>query len=418
MSETKEIKLSILLSIIIIIGLFGNVINLIVFSHRSIKNNSTFKYLFYLALIDIFVLLIAGTDSLATYGHYFFIRLSSIFFCKIHTFLTYFLTHLSSMVLMVVSIDRAIIICEKKSTREETFGSMSTIANLNSNIGALFKNVSFVIFLLIFLLTCVDIHFILFLDLNISDLLTNEIELVEFSNESLINDNGSFQSLMCFPLRDEKYNYFLTNIWNWIDTLIYSLIPFVVMSICAIIIIVEIKTKSKGFIKTCQTKNKAKSNKKICFKSKRRNQKLSLMLLINNIFFILCSLPLCLNTIYYNYKGENAETHSFRAYFHILAFSYNSFNFIFYYILSSKYQEVISLVFFRRKHQFFTTSSQQPKTNIILRTNAFSCLNRNTNSNRNISSLNSQNKKSTNLTFLKDFTVMFKANDINDELEL
>ena len=70
------------------------------------------------------------------------------------------------------------------------------------------------------------------------------------------------------------------------------------------------------------------------------------MLLVNNLFFILCSLPLCLNIIYYNFIGQkDYEAYSFQAYFHILAYSNNSFNFVFYYIFSKQYRQIISKLF-------------------------------------------------------------------------
>ena len=175
---------------------------------------------------------------------------------------------------------------------------------------------------------------------------------------------------MCYPLKNEKYYIFLLNIWVWIDSFIYSLIPFVVMTICSIIIISEIETKSKGLLKSCDNVNKKSQNHRICLKSKRRNRKLSIMLLVNNLFFILCSLPYRLNLIFYNHDSEKDNTSTFQVYFYALPYLINSFNFIFYYIFSTEYRELIKLIFFVRKNilnQDLHIESRRPKLNSLMR---------------------------------------------------
>ena len=164
MNVVYQVKFSIILSIIIVIGLLGNIINLFVFYQKksSTRKNSTFKYLFYLALIDILVLLIAATDSLSTYGYSISLRLYSVCTCKIHTFVTYFLTHLSSLVLMIISIDRAIIICQKSPNLNIDVSSN----NLIFKISCSFKKVRKVLLYLILFLIGINLHFIGFLTIN------------------------------------------------------------------------------------------------------------------------------------------------------------------------------------------------------------------------------------------------------------
>ena len=113
-------------AVLISIGIIGNAINIKVFSHKSMRKNSTFKFLFYLSIIDLFVLLICATDSLMTYGYLVIIRLYSESTCKMHTFLTYFLTHMSSVVLMIVSIDRAIVVSNHSQSKFERRKSSSS----------------------------------------------------------------------------------------------------------------------------------------------------------------------------------------------------------------------------------------------------------------------------------------------------
>ena len=41
---------------IIVVGIFGNILNLIIFRLKSMRSKSTFMFLFYLALIDLLVI--------------------------------------------------------------------------------------------------------------------------------------------------------------------------------------------------------------------------------------------------------------------------------------------------------------------------------------------------------------------------
>ena len=73
--------------IIFVVGLIGNIICLIIFN--KLKKNSTFIYLAFLSIIDIFVLLFGlGDIILISYFHYV-IRNSSLIICRVHSFLTY-----------------------------------------------------------------------------------------------------------------------------------------------------------------------------------------------------------------------------------------------------------------------------------------------------------------------------------------
>ncbi len=100
MSNSK-LYLSGFLFCMIIVGACGNILNFMVFLRKSMRRINTFRFLFYLSLIDFLVLIICATDTLLSFGFQVEMRLSSKWFCRIHTFITYWLTHFSSMILMV-----------------------------------------------------------------------------------------------------------------------------------------------------------------------------------------------------------------------------------------------------------------------------------------------------------------------------
>jgi hypothetical protein len=102
-----------IMSITIAICLVGNSINILVFSKRHMRKMSTFRFLIYLSVFDMLVLLVCSTEAFAQLGFHFEICHLSNLTCRVHTFLTYFLPHCSSNILMAISIDRALVMCAK-----------------------------------------------------------------------------------------------------------------------------------------------------------------------------------------------------------------------------------------------------------------------------------------------------------------
>ena len=121
----QNLKIFILLTIIVL-GVIGNTLNLIVFSKNSMRKISTFRYLFYLSMSDLFVLTIGATDVLINNIFQFEIRSYSTLMCKLHTFFTYFVTHICSVILMAVSIDRVLIMMNVNGNKHSYGQSEST----------------------------------------------------------------------------------------------------------------------------------------------------------------------------------------------------------------------------------------------------------------------------------------------------
>jgi hypothetical protein len=348
---------SILLFIFICIGLVGNLLNLIIFCHKSMRKNSTFRYLFYLSVIDLFVLTFCASDTFLTFGFLVMIRSYFDIVCKIHTFLTYYLTHMSSIILMIVNIDRAFIIYDKSFAdflfSQKTLIKHKILQNLNKT-----KKVDRIVLAVGFLIACVNLHYIFFIKLikietpsdgnatsfvDNTTLFKSKISIGDLStiNNKLnvtetINSSSKLFNYVCFTSEDTIYYYFLMHVWVWIDMILYSLLPFVIMTVCSILIVVQIKTKTKNFLNNYVNETK---NKMCMIRSRKRNRQLLIMLTITNLYFIICSLPLCISLIYYKFIGIRNETHLVQTAFHVLAYSNNSINFVFFSLFSKKYQE-------------------------------------------------------------------------------
>jgi hypothetical protein len=94
--------------LVIVVGLFGNTLSLIVFISSNMRNTSIFRYLAYLSVVDSLVLILGLGDMILISYTRVVLRNYSIVLCRLHTFLLYTFTHLSSFILASVSIDRAI----------------------------------------------------------------------------------------------------------------------------------------------------------------------------------------------------------------------------------------------------------------------------------------------------------------------
>ena len=112
---------------LLMVGIFGNILSIIIFTRPSMNKHTTFRFLTFLSISDLCALL-------AGYGQIMFIvylnidiRLINELTCKLHSFLVYFFTQLSSMILMFMSIDRANVIF--KTTPNKSHLSTPKLAN-------------------------------------------------------------------------------------------------------------------------------------------------------------------------------------------------------------------------------------------------------------------------------------------------
>ena len=124
-AEFKRVISISLLTFLIFVGILSNLINIYVFSHRSMRKISVFRFLLYLSLVDLLVVLICIGDLYLVYGFSIEIKLYSTITCRLMTFLTNYLAELSSVLLMFISIERVYVILNK-SFRSFLFKSKRT----------------------------------------------------------------------------------------------------------------------------------------------------------------------------------------------------------------------------------------------------------------------------------------------------
>lgn len=240
--------------IILIIGTFGNLLNLYIFTQPVFRTKGlgTFRFLAYLSIIDLLYLLIGLSQIIIiNYTDYDY-RSYSNFTCSFHSFLTLYLSHLSSNVLAGVSVFRCVTIANLKPVKPLN-PTVGNVINRRSNkpfyqrfLSAFGRADLFVacIMITLFLFDC---HYLIWMRL--SYVQNNEANLTAmwqqyaevFSNETRwspfnslnMSDTDRLASTLkiCHPsdVEQKTYSEFLRNQWLWIDLFLYSYIPFFVM---------------------------------------------------------------------------------------------------------------------------------------------------------------------------------------------
>jgi hypothetical protein len=172
---------------LLILGIFGNVISMIIFSRNSMIKYTTFRYLFWLSIVDICVLLTGTGDHLLQVYFKLNIRLVNNTYCKLHSFSVIFFTHISSMILVFMSIDRAIVITIKIAK------NYSTVRSANK-----------VFFFLLFFIGVFNFHLILFGEV---------VQIKDLPNA--INSNlSNLTDVVCYS-RNPTYFFFLSTVFPW-----------------------------------------------------------------------------------------------------------------------------------------------------------------------------------------------------------
>jgi len=289
--------------ICLFIGSIGNSLSFIVFTQKQLRKHSTFRYLAYLSIIDLIVLYL-GLGNLILRDYFLIdIREQNLFLCKFHTFLTYVSTHLSSWILTIVSIDRAI---------------ACTIVQLNKRFCRP-KSADRIVLIMCIIISFINSHILLFM---------GSKQTIIYSS----NNNISLykEIIICTHNTSNIYFQFFEKPYNIIDLFSYVFIPFVIMTMCSGIIAYRL-----FFSLSKTTMNKS-------IKGKTRNgthraRQISYMLLILNLVFVLLLAPIVIGQIFQDLNQE----HHYRLYNSItlsLSYSNHALNFVLYGIASPQFR--------------------------------------------------------------------------------
>ncbi|CAF0719943.1 unnamed protein product [Brachionus calyciflorus] len=227
LNRITDVTLLIYPCVMIVFGTISNSITFIVLTRPRLRRSSTFFYLSCLSIIDL-VLLYTFCINLIFYYHFNIdLQDTNLIFCKIYSFLIYFLPQLSAWTCVAVSLDRVIgVIFSVK-------GRYASAARKWNTPRKAFQ-VIFVIFLLLFLL---NIQF--FFYPNGSEFIDPEIKEKDV--------NLIYCSLENHPNLDSRKFY---EIWVYLDLSMNVLIPFGIMIISSVIIVYGIFKSTKNLANT------------------------------------------------------------------------------------------------------------------------------------------------------------------------
>lgn len=307
--------------ILLIVGLFGNSLCLVIFSHKSMRKHSTFIYLAFLSIVDLTVLTLGLGDIILISYFQLVIRNKSYIICRMLSFLIYSSTHLSSFIIASVSIDRAI------ATNFINFSKSYCTP----------KTAYKIIFLNIVLVAVINFHSLIFIGYEVQSeaLETNLTSGMNYLNPNITKD--SLDTLICGSQKDSLYEKFFNTFFNWIDLLSYAIIPFIIMAICTFLITRVLfltnkrlnrnKKKNKSLLKT--TNHKTNKAKHLTYT----------LITLNCLFFCLVS-PLLTVLIFLNGKETDGNNKIVINIVYLLAYSNHSFNFILYGFSSPPFREL------------------------------------------------------------------------------
>ena len=113
--ELCDLLKRILAPILLVLGITGNLVSIYIFStNKSMRRQITFRYLIYLSILDLLELTFGyGHTAILVFTNVD-VRLVNNILCKAHSFLVYFFSQSSSLVLVCMSVDRTLSIVSNK----------------------------------------------------------------------------------------------------------------------------------------------------------------------------------------------------------------------------------------------------------------------------------------------------------------
>ncbi|KAK2158227.1 hypothetical protein LSH36_174g03050 [Paralvinella palmiformis] len=222
---------------IIIAGTIGNIMALLVMTRKNMRAKTTALYLMVLAVVDTAVLYtgllrywiieVSGVD----------VRELSVASCKIHIFLVYFLVHFEAWILVCVTVERLAAIFVPHRAREIfTKKFASTQIALTGLV-----------------LMMLNLHF--------------------FWTHTMVDG-------ICFTGND-GHEDFMNNVWTWIDLMVSSCVPFVLMLSCNVGIITRLSYMQRKRRQSIST-------------NKRRTSTMTGILITINFVFFLTTAPIAI----------------------------------------------------------------------------------------------------------------------------
>ena len=249
-------------------GVICNTLIFVIMRRRRMSHLSTCYYMGILAIADTSVLLL-GLSVMWLYlvNRKWSLLLQSTYGCKVLSLLFYTVSDTSVWLVCMMSADRCIAV-----TRPLHASSICTVRRARISVGVL-----------VLCMLLINVHFL----------------FTHYLSEE--ND--------CTP--HERYDFFIRQLWPWVDAAVYSAIPFIFLLTINLIIVRSLfqARRSRTHLRIYQSQRSRNQNQL----STSMSRKLTTMLLAVTFFFLLTSFPMVCLQIYTNLSHHNN---------HIIAQSY------------------------------------------------------------------------------------------------
>jgi hypothetical protein len=361
MNEQVKYFVLILLLLFICIGLFGNSLNCIILSRKQIRKKPIYRSLLYESIFSLLTLIICGLDVLLSSTHLFEIRVYSQTACRLHTFLSYFLTQADSSIICLINIQMVLSFYLNNPMKILFNNKRRTIFNKWPLLNNFYLEAILILVIIIYFI--LNSHFLISLSLRSLDIdyfssviLKNANQTVKMFNDTFEPKIGSIQQYLesnakiCYPRFQTKYEIFLTDYWFWIDSSLYSILPNIVIIVAFFLLRFKTKQIIRQFSSfLINSRENASFDRILLFDRKfSRMKNLSSMLNSSNVYFMIFSIPYFI-AIQYQKKESNTKALSkYLFILNILSYSNSAFNFIFYAIFSDGYKREILKIFRNR----------------------------------------------------------------------
>lgn len=301
--------------ILLVLGTATGIINLIVLARKKIRKNPSAMFFTALAIADLVVLHTGLTRQWMIYNFDVDIRLTNNFLCKTNYFVVYLSLQMSSWTLVLITIERMVIVQFPHKARVFCTRPRALKA----------------ILLVFIVLVLVNMH----------SLIGSEIATENWNSTTYLVCEG----------RTHQYHSFLRYHWDYIDLMIFCVLPSCIILALNTVIIVRLAKRYQTRRKTFPSIKLQSSRRQLSFENFTKNwiSTISLLILLDG-WFIICTLPVSIVLVLFNwcssFKSED-EVKLVWVITNILMYSNNTFNFFFYCIGGSKFRKELKDLFYQ-----------------------------------------------------------------------
>ena len=305
--------------ILIILGTFGNIFSFIILKRKAMLKFSTYYYLMVLAVADTLVLYIGLLRLWIGELTGFDLKDQADWICKLTNVIGYTVSDFSVWLIIAVTIERYIVVCHplKANTMCNTVRARKVILGLLAGLFVL------------------NLHFFW----------TVQIVYYKHNGDTIPQCAGG-----------AEHAHLVDQVWPWVDTIIYSFLPFVVIIVLNVLIVHQVILARRHRVELRSGSMYEHSQRR---PSHEGSTRLTIMLLTITFAFLLTTLPMTIANIMAffldEYKTNLHEVSKFklaRTITELLMYINHSMNFFLYCATGQKFrhQLVWMVCYSKRPH--------------------------------------------------------------------